>query len=121
MSNPIHDIIREVVKPVINSIAKECDGTVSAVDYIKQTVNIFWMNHEGGSFTSKNVPIPRDGNGVYAQSIKIGDRVKIGFVNGSHVSPYISIVYKNDSSEYDYQAKNGAGIMKGINYMMGSD
>lgn len=122
MNNPLHDIIYDkVVKPALNGITRECDGVITYVQYTEQTVDVLWRDHQGGTITSRNVSMPKDGDGVYRQSVKIGDRVKIGFVNGSHLAPYISTIYKEDSQASDYKTKNGAGMMKGINYIMGSD
>lgn len=122
MDNPIHSIIMEqVVTPALNSITREAEGTITAVYYMQQTVDILWRDHQGAQYRSKNVPLPKDGDGIYKQSAKIGDRVKIGFVSGDHKHPFISILYKDNANKNDYRATNGAGIMKGLNFLMGSD
>lgn len=122
MNNPIHDMIRrEIVNPALDKISRESDGFITYVNYVEQTVDITWNDKSSAKLTAKNVSIPQDGNGIYRQAAKVGDRVKIGFINGNHLYPYISIIYKDGSKDSDYRATNGAGIMKGMNYIMGGD
>lgn len=115
--NPIHEsILKHVIKPELDKLVFEANGVILGVDYIAQTAEVKWVDQHNVFRTSYDVPLPKDADGVYRQSAQIGQKVKLGFVNGVHTQPYISIVYRHDASRSDYQSKGGASIPKGINY-----
>lgn len=114
--NPlIQAIYEKVLQPELNKITHDADGIVVGVNYYQQTVDIQWKESSTGAFrTAKEVAIPRDGDGIYRQSIKVGDRVRIGFRNSNFRYPYISMVYDHQASKQNYYSKSGAGIPKGL-------
>ncbi len=119
MDSPLQIIHDKVVKPAMDRITRECEGIITYVHYTEQTVNVRWNDHMGGSYTESHVSLPKEADGIYRQSPKIGDHVKVSFVNGMHTSPYISILYKDNTDRGEYRSRNGAGIMKGMNYLFG--
>jgi hypothetical protein len=117
MTTPIQQLIYDtVVKPSLDSITYEANGKIMSVNYHEQTLDVRWADRHGGVHTSLGLSMPQDGNGIFKQSPKIGQRVKLGFINGSDFNPYISIIYNNESTRRDYYAKGAAGIPKGITY-----
>jgi hypothetical protein len=118
MNGPLHDaILHKIIKPALASISQDAEGFVVGVDYYKQVVDIEWKDaNTNASMYADNVSIPQDANGVYRQSIKVGDRIKIGFRQGNHSLPYVSIVYKDNSTKGSYYSKNGPSIPRGISY-----
>lgn len=116
--NPaLQKIYDNVVSPAMREIRHDVEGHIVGVNYEKQVANILWR--EPGNMRerqSKDVPLPRSMNGVFHQSITIGDRVSIGFRNGSVDHPYISVIYKKPPTKSEYQTKFGGGIPKGIGY-----
>jgi hypothetical protein len=120
--NPLHDIIyNSVVKPALDKISHEAEGIVTGVNYMAQTVDVRWRDHQGGLFRAKGVPLPKDGDGLFRQAVEIGQRVKLGFQDSDHHQPFVSMIYTGYSSPSDYYSKCGAPIMRGTNYILGSD
>lgn len=119
-SNPLHELIYDkVVKPALDKISHEAEGVVTKVNYMAQTVDVRWRDHLRVVYRAQSVPLPRDGDGVFRQSVEIGQRVKLGFQDGDHQNPFVSIIYSRTSSPSDYYSKGGAAIMRGTNYILG--
>lgn len=117
MTNPIHQAIyNNVVKPALSNIAHDVEGTITSVDYYKQTAEVFYVDEHQRRQTIPNLNLPKDADGLFRQSVYPGDKVRIAFKSGSHRNPYISMVYKF-SSQNDYFSKKGASIPRGIGYM----
>lgn len=116
--NPaLQKIYENVVSPALREIRHDIEGIIISVDYEKQTATIYWI--EPGSLLerqTKDIPLPRDMHGVIKQSAKIGDRVSIGFRNGSIEHPYISVVYRDEPMKNYHRNKFGGDIPKGIGY-----
>lgn len=114
-TNPIHQAIHDkVLKPQLDKLTWEANGKIMNVDYMKQRVDVWWVDKLGVSKMSKGVPISRQSNGVFTASPEHGQRVKLGFINGDSNYPYVSIFYAHDSKEDDFYAKGGSAIPKGI-------
>lgn len=113
--NPIHEAIyKNVVRPAISNRKLSVEGSIMDVDYFNQTVRVYWRDPDSGAEReSANVPMPVNGDGVFKQTIEIGDRVTLAFKNGNHDSPYISIVHKKQDP-VDFETKNGSGIPRGV-------
>lgn len=114
--NPLHKAIYEkVVLPELNKIAYDADGIIVSVNYYEQTVDVQWTESSTAAFrTAESLPIPKDADGVYRQTVKVGDKVRIGFRNGHYRYPYISMVYDLSSTKDKYHTRAGAGIPKGL-------
>lgn len=117
MTNPIHDSIKRIMRPMINERKMSIEGTVQHVNYYNNTVRVYWKDPNSGvERESANVPMPIDGNGIFRQSLEQGDYVTLAFKNGDHMDPYITIVHKK-LRKVSYQSKYGADIPKGIGFM----
>lgn len=114
--NPVLESIYEkAIAPALSRRYQDVEGRVVRVHYTEQKVDVRWRDpNSGGTRISRNVPIPKDADGIYRQSLKVGDQVVIAFKNGSPESPYISVVYRRDQTPYDYYSQYGGGIPKGI-------
>ena len=113
-NNQIHQsIYSKVVLPSLNKIQGTIDGYVIQVDYTKLTCEVVYTDHNSHALrTMKNVKLPKDGDGVFTQSVKNGDRVSISFKNKSKQSPYISTVYKANHSEENYTSPYGGRTIR---------
>ena len=120
--NPLHDIIRDkILKPQLDKITYEAEGRIMDVDYTRQRVDVKWIDKLGVARTSKSLHIPQGSQGVFDQSLKIGQKVKLGFTNGDSRYPYVSIIYQANMEESRYYSRGGAGIPRGINFALGGD
>lgn len=109
-------IYRSVVRPALNERKMTVEGVVMHVSYEEQTVRVYWKDPTSGTEReSADVPMQQDGAGVFSQAIEAGDRVTLGFKNGSHQSPYVSVVHHRYRKP-DFSSKNGAGIPKGMSF-----
>lgn len=96
----------------------DVEGFVIACNYEEQTVDVYWRDpHSGNAKYAEGLPIPKDNDGVYRQSIKNSDRVRIAFRGGDQFKPYISVVHKSESNKGSLQSKYGGGIPKGMGYL----
>jgi hypothetical protein len=116
--NPIHQAIYDkVVAPAMNTKTHDVDGVVTGCNYKEQTVDIQWKDPKSGtSLQQKDVPIPKDGDGLYKQAIKNSDKVRIAFKNGNQNEPYISVIYKSRLNQASLTSKYSGSIPKGIGY-----
>lgn len=116
--NPALEAIkRNLLNPELSNRKMSVEGSIMQVDYYNQTVRVYWRDPDSGTEReSTDVPIPQDGDGVFRQSLEVGDRVTLSFKNGNHTSPYITIVHGR-SRKLNYQSKYGAGVPKGISFL----
>ena len=115
--NPIHEAVHKIMKPVIANRKMSVEGSIMALNYYEQTARVYWRDPDSGAEReTDNVPLPVDGNGVYKQSVKIGDRVTMAFRNGNHGNPYITIVHEQLNG-ISFESRNGAGIPKGMGFL----
>lgn len=114
--NPlVKSIYEKIVLPELQKITHDADGIITGVDYYRQLVDIQWREVSSGALrTAKDVAMPKDGDGIYRQSVQLGDKVRIAFRNSNLSHPYISMFYREQSSKQDYYSKSGAGIPKGL-------
>lgn len=119
MERPIDIIYKNAVKPSIDQLFFDVEGMVIGVNYMKQTVDVWWSDRNGQSGEAKGVPLPKDGDGVYKQSVKIGDKVQLGFLNANNQNPFVTMIYTADSNSKNYKSKSGSVIAKGIAYYFG--
>ena len=108
-NNKIHQTIySKVVAPTLNKMQGTVEGYVIKVDYTKLKCEVAYT--DTGSHTIRileDVNLPKDGDGVFAQSVKNGDRVTVSFKNKSRQSPYISTIYKGNHNEDIYFSRYG--------------
>jgi hypothetical protein len=118
-SNPIHQAIYDkVVAPAMKAKTYDVEGIVIGCNYKDQTVDVFWRDPTSGvSHQKLGLPIPKDGDGIYRQSIKNSDRVRIAFRGGNQDEPYISVVHKGNMNKASLKSKYGGSIPKGIGYL----
>lgn len=101
-------IYSKVVLPSLNKIQGTVDGYVVQVNYTKLTCEVVYTDSSSSTLrTMSNVALPKDGDGVFTQSVKNGDRVTVSFKNKSRQSPYISTVYKSDHGSNAYESPYG--------------
>lgn len=116
--NPIHEVIyREVVKPELNRKKSSTKGWVLKVNDKNNTVMVQWKDPLSSVEKEyDNVTYPVQGDGVFGQSIEVGDEVTISFRNGEESLPYVSSIHKKKSTSSNF-SKYGAGIPKGIGFL----
>lgn len=115
--NPaLQKIYDNVVAPTMNNIHYDVEGYIYGVNYENQTVDIFWKELGGSTRQVKDVPFPKEADGVFKQNIKIGDMATIAFKNNDLSKPYITVIYKSNPNKDDFVSKYGGGIPRGIGY-----
>lgn len=114
LANPIHQsIYKNVMLPALNRIQGTVEGYVIQVDYMKLVCEVVYSDENNHTLrTMKNVALPKDGDGVFTQSVKNGDRVTISFKNKSKQSPFISTVYKGNHDENNYSSPYGGRTIR---------
>lgn len=118
MKSPLQQAIyNKIIRPEMTKITYDADGIIVGVNYYQQLVDIQWRESNSGAFrTAKDISIPRDGDGIYRQTPKLGDKVRIAFRNGEHAYPYISMIYNSAASKEGYQTKAGSGMPRGVGF-----
>ncbi|MEI4717379.1 MULTISPECIES: hypothetical protein [Bacillus cereus group] len=113
-NSPIHQsIYSKVVVPSLNRLQGTIEGYVIQVDYTKLTCEVVYSDENSHALRAmKNVSLPKDGDGVFTQGVKNGDRVSISFKNKSKESPYISTVYKANHSDENYLSPYGGRTIR---------
>ena len=113
-NSQIHQsIYSKVVAPSINRIQSTVDGYVTKVDYTKLICEVAYTDTDAHTIRiMSKVKLPKDGDGVFSQSVKNGDRVTVSFKNKSRESPYISTVYKGNHSEKIYYSPYGGRTIR---------
>jgi hypothetical protein len=115
--NPVHNAIRQVMKPIIDNRRLSVEGTIQAIDYQSHVARIWYVDPQSNVGREiANVPIPVDGDGVFKQGLEEGDVVTLGWKNGNIENPYISAIHQKFRG-INYQSKYGAGIPKGMGAM----
>lgn len=113
-NSKIHQsIYSKVVLPSLNRLQGALEGYVVQVDYTKLLCEVVYSDENSHSLrVMKNVSLPKDGDGVFTQSVRNGDRVTISFKNKSKESPYISTVYKNNHNDDQYRSPIGGRTIR---------
>lgn len=110
--NPLIDtIMKKAVKPYMDTHARTVEGYVAAVDYKKRECDLVYF--EPGANVRRyrrGIAFPKDGDGVFHQSLKAGDRVELGFRNLSYQMPYIEHVYREAQTEEELKAERGSDL-----------
>ncbi|BCT30501.1 hypothetical protein [Bacillus velezensis] len=114
LTSQIHQsIYNKVVLPSLNRLQGTIEGYVIQVDYTSLTCEVVYSDENAHTLrTMKDVALPKDGDGVFTQSVKNGDRVTISFKNKSKESPYISTIYKGNHKEENYLSPYGGRTIR---------
>lgn len=114
LTNPIHQsIYKDIVQPALNRKQDTIDGYVIKIDYEKQTADIAYYDSDSPlQRIRKNVALPKDADGIFRQAVKNGDKVTVGYKNGSRELPYISVVYRGDANAEDYLSPYGGRTVR---------
>lgn len=114
LGNPIHQAIyKDIVRPALDKKQDTLDGYVIRIDYKTQTADVAYYNSDSPvQRIKKNVALPKDGDGVFRQAVKNGDRVTISFKNASLELPYITTVYRGDANSEDYLSPYGGRTIR---------
>jgi len=113
-NSQIHQsIYNKVALPSLNRLQGTLEGYVLQVAYINLKCEVVYTDENSPTMrTMKNVSLPKDGDGVFTQSVKNGDKVTISFKNKSKESPYISTVYNDDHNEETYRSPYGGRTIR---------
>lgn len=109
MGNPIiENIMNKAVRPLLQKQARTLEGVIVSVDYGKRTATIAFFDPVGNvRRIRRDVDFPKDGDGVFHQSLKNGDRVELSFRNQTYERPYISAVHRKGQTAQELDASAG--------------
>lgn len=110
MNEILRNIQKSVVDPKIAKLKQSVRGFVSAVYYEDRQCDVYYFDVNGAKRRIKRLALPIDGDGVFNQTVKSGDRVEISFRNQKDNAVFISRVYRRAESEYDYKVDKGQGL-----------
>ena len=110
MNPTLERIKKQIVDPEISKIKNAVVGYVAAVYYATRTCDIVYIDNDGARKTKKNVAFPKDGDGLFTQSLKPGDRVELAYRNQSMHNLYISAVYKKNKTTADMNIQYGQDL-----------
>ena len=99
MNQTLENIKRKIVDPEVAKIKNGVVGYVTAVYYTKRTCDIFYIDNDGMKKKVKNMPFPKDTDGLFGESLKPGDKVELAYRNQTMTNMYISMVYKREKSK----------------------
>lgn len=110
MNPTLEKIKKKIVDPEISKIKNAVVGYVTAVYYQKRTCDIAYIDSDGARKVTKNISFPKDGDGLYTQSLKAGDRVELAYRNQSMHNMYISSVYKKNKKQSEMSILYGQDL-----------
>ena len=109
--NPTLKKIKEiVVDPEIRNLRNTTLGFVTAVYYENRTCDVTFVDRDNSKRTKLGLPFPKDGDGVFTQTLEAGDKVELAFRNQTKNSMYISTVYKRQKRQSDLFLKDGQDL-----------
>lgn len=82
-------------------------GYVAAVYYDERRCDVTYWAPDGNQSTKKRIEFPKDGDGVFHESLKVGDVVELSFKGKTHEGIYISGVRKKSKSKKDLETSKG--------------
>lgn len=85
-------------------------GYVTAVYYEQRRCDIVYWAPDGTKMTRKRVELPKDGDGVFHESLKPGDIVEVSFKGRTQEGMFISGVVKKNRSTKDFEADKGQDL-----------
>ena len=110
MNSTLEKIKKAIVDPEIQKLKNTVIGYVAAVYYESRTCDVFYIDNDGARKEKKGLAFPKDGDGVFTQSLKPGDRVELAYRNQSVNNMYISTVYKRNKSTRELTIPNGQDL-----------
>lgn len=109
--NPTLKKIKEtVVDPEIRAIRNTAIGYITAVYYSSRTCDVVYVDKDNAKRSKNGLPFPKDGDGVFTQSLQSGDKVELAFRNQKKDNMYISTVYKRQQSRADLSLTQGQDL-----------
>ena len=93
--------------PDIKYPKNSAKGYVSSVYYESRKCDIVYWAPDGTKMTRRMIEFPKDGDGVFHQSLKPGDIVELSFKGKTHEGIYISGVQKKNKSKKDFNTDKG--------------
>ncbi len=107
LSPTLKKIQDQIVTPKLDSLRNAVMGTIAEVDYTNRTCTVVFIDKDSARRTKTGVAFPKDGDGVFTQALKAGDKVELSFRNQTVANMYISAVYKKNQSAADYTVTFG--------------
>lgn len=96
--------------PDIKYPKNSAKGFVSAVYYNRRRCDVVYWAPDGTKMTRKLLEFPKDGDGIFHESLKVGDVVEISFKGKTHEGIYISGVQKKNKHTNDFKTDKGQSL-----------
>lgn len=85
-------------------------GYVSSIYYNERKCDVVYWAPDGTKMTKHYLDFPKDGDGLFTQSLKVGDVVEISYKGKTHSGVYISGVKKKDKNKKDFNMTKGQSL-----------
>lgn len=107
--NPSMKKLRDTIlaSPEIKFPNNSTKGYVAAVYYEERKCDVVYWSTDGTKTSKKRLDVPKDGDGVFHESLKPGDIVEISFKGKTHEGMFISGVQKKNRKKTDFSIKKG--------------
>lgn len=110
--NPTMNRLKEILlsSPEIKYQKNSVRGYVSAVYYDERRCDVAYWTPEGVQATKRKMHFPKDGDGLFNQSLKTGDIVELSYKGRSSDGLHITGVQKRNKSRRDFYTEKGQGL-----------
>lgn len=110
MNPTLKKIKRQIVDPEISALKTTVLGHVAAVYYTSRRCDVVYFDNDGSEQKIKKIQMPKNGHGVFEQSLMPGDKVELSFRNKSNQNMFISKVYKTIQEREDFNVSKGQSL-----------
>lgn len=110
MDQILENIKKKIVDPEIGKLKNAVLGIVVFVDYKKRICDVAFIDKDNSRKIKENIPFPKDGDGLFTQSLQAGDEVELSYRNQSMDNLYIATVYKRNKKKEDFWIPNGQDL-----------
>lgn len=107
MNPTLKKIKQTIVDPEIQSIKHNVVGYIAAVYYQERRCDAVYFDNDGSLKRVKRLRLPTEGDGLFKETLKAGDKVELAFRNKTSSNMFISRVYKQGERKSDFYLHDG--------------
>lgn len=111
MNPTIKKLAKEILDtPELKYQKNSTKGVIAATYYTKRKCDVVYWAPDGSKRTIRSINYPKDGDGVFHESLKAGDIVDLSFKGKTQQGIFISGVQKKNKSTQDFETIKGQDI-----------